>query len=147
MSQGSPDRSSAGAPTARPEAVSAARASLGRCQGAADLFPSFYQTFFARCPAAAPRFANTDFARQNKLLQHAIGLLLAFPGSRDPSLLMRVAERHNRRGLDIPPEMYAPFVDALVETIGRYDPAFTPDLEAAWREAIAPGVAFMQSRY
>ena len=51
------------------------------------------------CPPAQPLFAKTDFEKQTKLLKHAIGLLLSFPGQprTEPGVLSRVAERHSRR--------------------------------------------------
>src|SRR2546430_5965583 len=62
------------------------------------LFP--YTTLFRS--EAKPRFARTDFERQNKLLRHAFSLLLLFPNEprTEPGLLTRVAERHSRRDLD-----------------------------------------------
>src|SRR5258708_37611179 len=56
-----------------------AKASCDRCCQAPDFVPNFYRTFLAACPEAAPMFAETDFERQDKLLRHAIGLLLIFP--------------------------------------------------------------------
>lgn len=136
-------------PDVSPDAVAVAKASYQRCSGAADFFACFYRNFFRACPEAEPLFARTDFERQHKLLQHAIGLLLSFPGqpSQEPSILSRVAERHSRRDLGIPPRMYGPFVDALIQTAREHDRAFDQRVEAAWRGALAPGVAYMRGRY
>jgi hemoglobin-like flavoprotein len=114
-----------------------------------DFFACFYRNFFRACPEAEPRFARTDFERQHKLLQHAIGLLLSFPGQRpqEPTILSRVAERHSRRDLGIGPGMYPPFVDALVQTVREHDGAFDDHTEEAWRRTLAPGVAYMRERY
>ena len=65
----------------------------------------------------------------------------------EPTILTRVANRHSRRDLDVPPELYGDFVDALVETVAEYDTAFTPEIGEAWRKAIAEGVAYMQSKH
>lgn len=136
-------------PPATADTVAAARASYARCLATAGFLEDFYRDFFRRCPQAEPLFARTNFSRQVRLLQHAIGLLLSYPGQagRTPQLLERVAERHSRRDLDIAPELYEPFITSLVETVGRHDPEFTPELGAAWRASLAPGVAYMQSRY
>jgi len=79
-------------------AMRAAKASYERCCADSSFFRAFYDDFFARCPEAKPRFARTDFERQNKLLRHAFGLLLIFPNQArtEPSVLTRVAERHSR---------------------------------------------------
>lgn len=130
------------------EAASLARASYLRAQGAEDFFPAFYQDFFERCPSARPMFTNTDFTRQHKLLQHAIGLLLSFHGhsSHEPNLLTRVADRHGKSDLQIDPDQYDPFVEALIATVRRFDPEFSPEAETAWRAATADGIAYMKSK-
>lgn len=136
-------------PGVSPDASSQARASYQRCCAVADFFACFYRNFFRACPEAEPRFAQTDFERQHKLLQHAIGLLLSFAHqpAENPALLKRVAERHSRRDLDIPPAMYPPFVDALIQTVREHDAQFSAETERAWRQSLASGVAYMQGRY
>ncbi len=62
-------------------------------------------------------------------------------------LLRRVAERHSRADLDIDPSLYPAFVDSLIETSKEFDPQFTADVERAWREALAPGIAYMINKY
>lgn len=126
-----------------------ASASYQRCCENPGFFEAFYRNFFTVCPEAAPRFANTDFARQNKLLRHAFGLLLIFPKQPDaePTVLTRVAERHGRRDLNVPPSFYPPFVDSLIATVKQYDPACTPEVEGAWRRTVEKGVTYMVSKY
>ena len=130
-------------------ATRVAKASYERCCAEPGFLRAFYDDFFARCPEAKPRFARTDFERQNKLLRHAFSLLLLFPNEprTEPGLLTRVAERHSRRDLDIPPALFGPFLDSLIATVERCDPKFSPAVERAWRETLAPGVAYMQSKY
>ena len=126
-----------------------ASASYQRCCDQPGFFEAFYRNFLAACPQAAPRFANTDFARQNQLLRHAVGVLLIFPKQPDaePTLLTRIAERHSRRDLAVPAAMYPPFVDSLLATVKQYDSLFTPEVEAAWRRTVDKGVRYMVSRY
>lgn len=126
-----------------------ARASYKRCGDLPGFFESFYRNFLSVCPEAAPRFARTDFARQNKLLRHAVGVLLIFPNQADsePTLLNRIAERHSRRDLDIPAVLYPPFVNSLIATVKQYDPEFTSEIGDAWRRTVEKGVAYMVSRY
>jgi len=126
-----------------------AKASYDRCCRAPNFIPDFYKTFLAACPEAAPMFARTDFERQVKLLQHAVGLLLIFPNQPpgEAPLLSRVAERHSRRDLNVAPALYGPFIDSLVLTVRRFDKEFTPAVEAAWRETVAPGVEFMKRKH
>ena len=126
--------------------VEITRASYTRCLEAGDFLHAFYRHFFNACPPAEPLFAHTDFTKQAKLLQHAIGLLLLFPtrSLREPTVLTRLGERHGPAGLAIDPSWYPLFLESLVRTAGEFDPEFTPEIGAAWREALKPGIAYMQ---
>jgi hemoglobin-like flavoprotein len=131
------------------DAVVIARASYERCSAFPDFISAFYARFFELRPEAKPLFANTAFERQHRLLRHAIGLLLNFPGQpeTEPNILARVAERHSRRELGIDPSHFPPFLESLIDTVQRFDPQFTPSVEAAWRATLAPGFAYIQSKY
>jgi len=131
------------------QAMQQAQASYRRSCAVPDFFAQFYRTFFAACPEAQPKFAHTNFERQHKLLQHAIGLLLIFPKqpAGEPGLLSRVAERHSRRDIGVSPAWYAPFVDSLIATVKQVDPEFTTLLEKSWRVTLAPGVDYMKAKY
>jgi len=126
-----------------------AKASYDRCCHAPDFLQTFYRNFLTACPEAVPLFAHTDFERQNKLLRHAVGLLLIFPNqpAKEPTLLSRVAERHSRRDLNIAPALYRPFIDSLIDTVRQFDREFTPSVEEAWRETVAPGVEYMKAKH
>lgn len=132
-----------------PSAMAIARASYDRCVAAPDFFDAFYARFFELRPEAKAMFAKTAFDRQHKLLHHAIGLLLSYPGppAKGPNILARVAERHSRRDLGIDPSLYPPFLECLIDTVRARDPEFTPAVEHAWRSGLAPGFAYMQSQY
>jgi len=130
-------------------ALTAAKASYERCCARTDFFGCFYRNFFRNCPEAEPLFARTDFHRQMGLLRHAIGLLLIFPRQSltEPTILTRVADRHGPADLDISPDLYGGFVESLLQTVASHDPAFDAAVDAAWRQTIAPGIAYMQSRH
>ena len=85
--------------------------------------------------------------RQNKLLQHGIGLLFIYAKRANPAILERIATRHAQADLSIAPALYSTFVDSLVATVKEFDPGCGPELEAAWRQAVAPGIAFMTGRF
>jgi hemoglobin-like flavoprotein len=128
--------------------IAIAKASYDRCCERADFFVCFYRNFFQNCPGVEPMFAQTDFERQNKLLRHAIGLLLIFPNqpADEPTILSRVAERHGPTDLNIDPELYPGFVESLVQTVAEHDAEFDTAVEDAWRRTIAPGIAYMLER-
>jgi len=131
------------------ETMAAAKASYDRCSTVPRFFEAFYRNFFTRCPQARAMFARTDFERQHKLLRHAFGLLLNFPKQPawEPTILARVAERHSRRDLGVDPSLYAPFIDALIDTVRHCDPDVTPAVEDAWRRTVRKGVEYMQAKY
>ena len=132
------------APAVPPEAIQIAEDSYRRC-GQDHFFPAFYQRLLASHPAIPPKFAKTDFQKQHKLLQHGIGLLLIFAKRQNPALLERIAGRHAPHDLDIAPELYPFFVDSLLATVRQFDPQVDAKVEDAWRQALAPGIAFLIS--
>ena len=124
-------------------AVATATSSYERCQQAGGFFPTFYEQLLASDPSIPPMFAKTEFPKQHKLLQHGLGLLLSFARRRNPGLLERLANRHGPADLDIPRVLYPKFVFSLLEAVRIHDRQWGPDVEAAWRTAVEPGLRFM----
>ena len=126
--------------------IQVAEESYRRCQGEA-FFQSLYQRLLASDAAVRAKFARTDFSRQNKLLQHGLGLLLIYAKRPNPAMLERIAVCHGQDDLDVPPTQYPLFVDSLIAAVREHDPQCTPDVENAWRTSLAPGIAFMAKAY
>ena len=118
-----------------------AQASYARCQQAPEFFRTFYNRFLASDPAIPPYFANTRFELQDKLLQHGIALLLIYARRPNPALLERLASRHGRGDLNIPPHLFSLFVESFIATVCQFDTACDDEIVSAWRAALAPGVA------
>jgi hemoglobin-like flavoprotein len=78
-----------------------------------------------------------------------LGLLLNYPSQKksDPPILERLAERHSKADLAIEPPLYDSFLEALVTTIGKFDPQYTAEIGDAWRKAVTPGIEYMKSKY
>lgn len=125
------------------EQLKVAQDSYARCCQAPDFFNTFYAALLAGSPLIPPMFANTDFDRQNRSLQHAIGLLLSYYRGRDSALLKRIAQRHTPADLNIPATLYPLWVDCLVTAVGKHDPEFGPKVERAWRTTVAPGIDYI----
>jgi len=64
-----------------------AEKSYVRCCDDPNFFNEFYALFLGKNPAIPPLFKDTDFHRQNQLLKHAIGLLMAYYKHREGALL------------------------------------------------------------
>lgn len=129
-----------------PGTIHIAEESYRRCQAEA-FFRAFYDRFLASDEKVRAKFANTDFTRQIKLLQHSIGLLFVYAKRRNPSILERIAARHGRDDVDVPPDLYPLFVESLMATVKAFDPHYGAEVEQAWRMAIAPGIEFMSGWY
>ncbi|MDH4130538.1 MAG: globin [Gemmatimonadota bacterium] len=130
------------APT--PGQVDLAQASYERCRLSDAFMTDFYEAFLASDPRIPPLFAKTDFDRQKRLLQHALGLLMSFARRPNPNLLERIAARHGPADLNIPPELYPLFVGAVLVTVRKHDPQFSDETREAWEAALAPGVSYME---
>jgi hemoglobin-like flavoprotein len=127
--------------------VELAEESYRRCSSVPGFFAALYELLLASDPRIPPMFAATRFERQNKLLQHGLGVLLIYAKRPNPVLLDRIAQRHSRADVNVPPELYPRFVEALVRAVERFDPQYRPEVADSWRRAMEPGIAYMQSRY
>lgn len=131
------------APTMR--SIELAEASFRRSAGE-GFFQAFYHRLLALDAETRAKFAHTDFERQNKLLQHGIGLLFTYAKRGTPILLERIAARHAPSDLGISADHFPLFVECLIQTVRECDPEATDETEAAWRVALGPGIAFMTER-
>ena len=113
-----------------------------------EFLDAFYETFLAKTDEVKEKFANTDMSRQKQMLYQSLTHMLDFSERRQASeRLRRIAERHNRRNVDIRPGLYDLWLDSLVDTVAMFDPAFNEEIELAWRVVLAPGVAYMKYKY
>ena len=127
------------------------RASLTRCLANSDFLHDFYELFKASSPEVREKFQATEFPRQTRVLADSLYIMAVASDSKDDAIawkeLDRLAERHSRRDLDIRPELYQDWLDCLVKAASIHDPAFSPEIEEAWRKALAPGIEHLRSRY
>jgi hemoglobin-like flavoprotein len=127
------------------------RASLKRCLAKPDFLLDFYGFFMAASPEAREKFRGTDLKRQTEVLSETLWVMAlaadSEPGSPTWRDMPRLAEKHSRAGLNIGPVLYDQWLDSLVEAVRRHDPLYAPELEQAWRDALAPGIDYMRSRY
>lgn len=128
------------------ETIQLAEESLRRCAGDA-FFQAFYRRLLSVDAATRDKFAKTDFSRQNKVLQHGLGLLFTYAKHGNPALLDRIATRHDQRDLDIAPSYYPHFVESLLHTVREFDPKFDAATEDAWKRSVAPGIGFIVDHY
>lgn len=125
-------------------------ASLRRCDRDPQFLDYFYDRFLASSPKVRDRFADTDFARQKRLLRASFYLVLL--ASEDPEegperYLGHLAKRHSRRELDIGSELYDLWLDSLLHVVRECDPQWSTEVEEAWEQVMQIGIRFMLERY
>jgi hemoglobin-like flavoprotein len=126
-------------------------ASLKRGLASPGFMESFYEAFVSSSPEVREKFRNTDLQRQASMLSDSLyALAVAVQGPKGSPAwrdMPRLAERHSRKDLAIPPALYDHWLACLLETARRYDPQFTPEIEAAWRSTLSVGIEYMKARY
>ena len=132
-----------------PSAVARYNDSLERCTSQRGFLDRFYSVMAASNEEVASKFESTNFARQAILLKASLYMmmLVAWERPEGHAHLERVAERHNRKELDIRPGLYDVWLDCLIATVKEFDSDFDPNVERAWRQVLAHGIEFMKSRY
>jgi hemoglobin-like flavoprotein len=127
------------------------RTSLKRCLASRDFLHDFYEMFMASSEEVREKFRNTDFPRQARVLADSLFLMAVASDSRDDAIawkeLGRLAELHSRTGLDVQPELYDGWLECLIDAARRHDPAFSVEVEDAWRQALASGIEHLRSAY
>ena len=110
-------------------------------------FDDFYADFTSSSPAIRAKFEKTDFSKQKALLRQGIAYLIMFnSGSASAgSAINKLTQSHSRSQLNIEPAMYELWLGALLRTIRKHDPQFTPELAADWRTVLGKGIAKMKS--
>lgn len=124
-------------------AVIVVRPSFERCCRHGDeFFDTFYATLAIALPPVTELFHGVDMHQQNALIRDGITRLLDYaegiPGAETE--LERIHRSHGPEGLDIDPAWYATWMDTLLATVAEFDDQHTPDLIAAWREVVRPGL-------
>ena len=123
--------------------------SFERCEAAGDFAEKFYAVFLDASPEIAPHFAATDFDKQRKLLRATVYILVTRDVD-DPeafAALERIGRSHSRSELNVRPALYDLWLDSVCSTVTRLDPDWTPELEAAWREQLRPGIDAITALY
>ena len=131
------------------DSIATFKSSLQRCLMNPAFFESFYELFIGTSDEVKEKFKDTDMKRQAKMLQDSLFVLAvaAQRGKDSPARysMPGLAEKHGHKGLDIRPELYDVWLDALVETVKRHDPEHSPEIEEAWRTTLASGIEYMRS--
>ena len=121
--------------------------SYGRCCANPAFFDSFYRHFLDSSPEIRAKFANTDMPAQKQLLRQGILNLVMHARGMPDTKLRALGESHSRQRLDIRPELYDLWLDALLLTISEHDKECDADVRQAWREVLNKGIAVIKAGY
>ncbi len=121
--------------------------SYGRCNNSETFYEDFYQAFTGKSPAIAEKFVDTNMTRQQTMLRGGIKWLLTYALGMPDAKLQELGKSHSRTGLNILPEWYDLWVEALMETVSKHDPKYTAELDGQWRSVMQPGIDLIRSHY
>lgn len=123
-------------------------ASLDRCLASKSCISDFYKRFLGTSPVVRSHFANTDMDTQQKALAEMLRVLgSAVVG--DPHGLAELAARaesHSRRRMNITPDLYELWYEALMATTSEHDSAWSLEVEGAWRHTLELAIRYMIAR-
>ncbi len=123
--------------------------SLNRCIEKKDFFDLFYKKFMGSSEEIAAKFSKTNFKKQHVMLLRSLRLA-ADATEGIPSGLRELKERaltHNRDHLDIKPELYTLWLEAIIEAARKCDRDWDSDIEYAWRKTLGFVIEYMTARH
>lgn len=123
--------------------------SYGACCLSPKFFDDFYDAFLASSSEIAAKFANTNMTKQKQLLRDGISFMIMFSkGSAAGQMkVKRLGETHAQDRMDIKPQWYDMWVNALLKAVAKHDAKFTPALDRAWRTVLSKGIDSMRRQY
>jgi len=123
--------------------------SFGRCSLKKDFFEDFYDSFLNRSAEIKAMFAATDMVKQRQLLKNGISFMIMY-AKKSPvgvAKMEQIAKLHDRQHFNVRPDLYRLWLDALLETVQRHDPEFTPEIKKSWIETMNIGLGLFKNLY
>lgn len=111
---------------------------------------NFYKNLFFLDPKLEKHFKDTDWDKQHIALDKGIDHLIGFFDKEDThhhGNLSRIAETHSYKNLNIHPQSYYYWIEAMVMTLRESDHNWYKDLEHYSRECLFFPVSFIISNY
>lgn len=121
---------------------------LSKPHAGESFFEGFYSLFLNHSATISDKFSGTDMRAQQAHLQLSVEHMADFFVTRKPSgRLRQIASSHSQSGRDITPELYAVWLRCLLDTVARFDDAFSPLVQQSWHAVMQPGIEYMQGQY
>lgn len=109
-----------------------------------EFYRCFYENFTSSSAAVRHAFRNTNMTAQIAMLHEAVVDLVNFFVTKvADAYLIKLGKLHANllpRGEDL----FATFVDSLIDTVRAFYPKFKPETEIAWRITLAPGIELLK---
>lgn len=123
--------------------------SFDRCSSNGDIIQEFYNIFLDSHPDIKPRFANTNFAQQKKLLLQGLDLTIMYASGEPVGRigLNRIKKSHRKAALDILPELYPNWKNSFLQVISELDSEFNENLNQQWDLVLQKSIDFIISGY
>ena len=125
------------------------RLSFERCEAHGDFAETFYEAFMNSSPEIAPYFAQTDFARQHRVLRDSVHMMVSRDVA-DPefrSMLNKLGTAHGREGRNVLPRLYELWLDSIFKAAKALDPDWSDELERKWRVRLRAGMQLIMAAY
>lgn len=121
--------------------------SYGRSCNNIVFFEDFYSIFMSKSPDVMNMFANTNMEAQRALLRSGILWLVMHARGMPDTKIRALGESHSQKNMNIKPAYYSLWLNALMETLARHDPEFSPELEQTWRRTLQPSIDIISNMY
>lgn len=123
--------------------------SFERCLLKGDVVERFYALFMDSHPDIKPRFANTNFDSQKKLLRQSIGLAILHARNNPVGRIGidRLARSHSKSGLNIPPHLYAYWKKSFLQAVAEFDSEFSQELNVGWERVLQKTIDDISAGY
>lgn len=121
--------------------------SYGRSCNNIIFFEDFYDIFMSKSQDVRDMFVNTNMEAQRALLRSGILWLVMRARGMPDTKIRALGESHSRSKMNINPSFYGLWLDALMETLYRHDPEFSPEMEKIWRRTLSPSIDLIKSMY
>ena len=131
------------------EAYTIVKQQFGVCTQSRTFFDDFYKDFTSQSSEIARAFEKTDMRAQKEALRDGLAFLIMYAkgNAHAGRMLDRIGGTHSRARMNIRPQLYPLWVNALVRAVKKAIPTLDRTSETAWRHILQLGVDRIQSYY
>ncbi len=124
------------------------RRSRGNAVNGVPFRDAFLDNLIRSSPEVAQKMADGDQETFRVALMLSIDHLARYHASGEASAILKgTALRQGKTGRDIEPHLYEFFLQALLQTVQRYDPKYDEAVGKAWEVVLRPGLEYIKKMY